>query len=189
MDAEKQMVDPSAWKIVLIDDEADIREVMTITLQDAGYQVASAENGSAGLALCRTFAPQIVITDIRMPKIDGLQVLATLKQDLPDLEVIVVTAYGEIDIAIKALQLDASDFITKPINHEALHTALQRARQRYQNRRQLKEHAALLEKENARTAQELMAVISMQRGLIERSMDGIVGCDADRRVCLFNHSI
>ena len=183
------MVAPSEWKIVLIDDEADIREVMTITLQDAGYHVASAEDGAAGLALCRTFEPQIVITDIRMPKIDGLEVLATLKKGLPDVEVIVVTAFGEIDIAIQALQLDASDFITKPINHEALRTAIQRAQQRYQSRRQLRDHAALLEKENAQTAQELMAVIALQRDLIESSMDGILSCDADHRVIIFNHSM
>ncbi len=183
------MVDTIDWKIVLIDDEADIREVMTIALQDAGYHVASAENGTIGLELCRTFKPQIVITDIRMPQIDGLQVLATLKKDLPDIEVIVVTAYGEADVAIKALQLDASDFITKPINHEALHTALDRARQRYQSRRQLKDHTALLEKENALTAQELMAVISLQRDLIESSIDGILGCDADHRIIIFNHSM
>jgi two-component system NtrC family sensor kinase len=177
------------WKIVLMDDEADIREVMTLALQDAGYQVASADNGETGLALCRSFEPQIVITDIRMPKLDGLQVLATLKKDLPDIEVIVVTAFGEMDVAIKALQLDASDFITKPINHEGLHTALHRARARYQSRRQLKDHAALLEKENVRTAQELMSVISLQRDLIESSMDGILCCDADQRVIIFNRSI
>ncbi len=183
------MVDPSDWKILLIDDEIDIREVMTIALKDAGYQVASAENGATGLELCRTFNPQIVITDIRMPLIDGLQVLATLKKDLPDIEVIVVTAFGEIDVAIKALQLDASDFITKPINHEALHTALDRAQQRYRSRRQLKDHAAMLETENARTTQELMAVVSLQRELIESSMDGILGCNADRRVIIFNSSL
>ena len=183
------MVASSEWKIVLIDDEADIRDVMTITLQDAGYHVASAENGAAGLDLCRTFQPQIVITDIRMPKVDGLEVLATLKKDLPDIEVIVVTAFGEMEVAIQALQLDASDFITKPINHEALHTALQRAKQRYQSRRQLKDHTTLLEKENARTAQELMTVISLQRDLIESSMDGILGCDTDHRVIIFNRSM
>ena len=57
----------SAWKVVLIDDEVDIREVMTIALEDAGYQVQSASNGNDGIRLCKTADPQIVITDVRMP--------------------------------------------------------------------------------------------------------------------------
>ncbi|UCG04807.1 MAG: response regulator, partial [Desulfobacterales bacterium] len=120
----------SAWKIVLIDDEEDIREVMTIALQDAGYNVDTAPDGATGLQLCEDISPQIVITDIRMPGIDGLQVLETIKKDYPDIEVIVATAFGEMDLAIRALQLDASDFITKPISEEALYLALKRARER-----------------------------------------------------------
>ncbi|MGD9281606.1 MAG: response regulator, partial [Desulfobacterales bacterium] len=69
------MNSPSVWKIVLIDDEADIREVMTIALEDAGYMVDAAADGATGLQLCEDTSPHIVITDIRMPGLDGLQVL------------------------------------------------------------------------------------------------------------------
>ena len=69
------MTDISSWKIVLIDDEEDIRDVMTVALSDAGYDVLTAADGVTGLQRCETFSPQIVITDIRMPGLDGLQVL------------------------------------------------------------------------------------------------------------------
>lgn len=177
------------WKIVLIDDEEDIRDVMTVTLEDAGYYVMTAENGEAGVRLCQEISPQIVITDIRMPKMDGIQVLKTLKSTYPDIEVIVVTAFGEIEIAIQALQLDASDFVTKPINDEALHTALKRAQHRHTVRKELKDHTALLEKENAQTTEELIKTISFQRNLIESSLDGILGCDEKGIAVTYNKSI
>jgi len=69
------MVQPSDWKILLIDDEEDIREVLTIALQDAGYNVKTAADGAAGIRLFETFSPQVVITDIRMPGVSGIEVL------------------------------------------------------------------------------------------------------------------
>ncbi len=180
------MTASSSWQIVLIDDEEDIREVMNIALQDAGYNVDTAAAGETGLQLCEDTSPQIVITDIRMPGIDGLQVLETIKQKYPDIEVIVATAFGEMNLAIRALQLDASDFITKPISDEALFLALKRARERFNSRKQLKDYTALLEKEKAETSQELLKSIAFQRNLIESSMDGILGCDNNDTVVTYN---
>ena len=120
------MTDSSSWKIVLIDDEADIREVTTLALEDSGFQVVTAENDTTGVETCAHFRPHIVITDVRMPGMDGIQVLETVKQRWPDKEVIVATAFGEMELAIRAFQRDASDFITKPINNTALHLALKR---------------------------------------------------------------
>lgn len=141
------MAESGNWKILIIDDEEDIREVVALTLEDTGYQVFTAGDGESGVRLCESLGPQIVITDIRMPKMDGIQVLETIKTRLPDTEVIVVTAFGEMDVAIKALQLDASDFITKPINNQALHLALKRAQDRYASKKALKDYTALLERE------------------------------------------
>jgi len=179
----------SIWKIVLIDDEEDIREIMTVALQDAGYTVESASDGSAGLKLCETIYPQIVITDIRMPGIDGLQVLETIKRKYPDIEVIVATAFGEMDLAIRALQLDASDFITKPISDEALYLALQRAQERFTSKKQLKDYTALLEKEKAETIHEFLKSIRFQKNLIESSIDGIMGCNETDTVIIYNHNM
>jgi PAS domain S-box-containing protein len=179
----------AGWKIVLIDDEEDIREVMTIALKDAGYLVQTAPDGATGLRLCEINPPQIVITDIRMPGMDGIQVLESLKTKNPDIEVIVATAFGEMDLAIKALQLDASDFITKPISDDALYLALNRARDRYTSRKQIKDYTALLEKERAVTIQELLKSITFQRNLIDSSMDGILGCDEKDTVITYNQSM
>jgi two-component system, NtrC family, sensor kinase len=183
------MTESAAWKIVLIDDEEDIREIMTISLQDRGYWVETAAEGAAGIRLCQEALPQIVITDIRMPGIDGLQVLKTIKQQLPDIEVIVATAFGEMDLAIRALQLDASDFITKPVSDNALHLALSRARERYTSRKQIKDYTVLLEKEKAETSQQLFKTIAFQKNLIENSMDGILGCDEMDLVVTYNQSM
>lgn len=161
---------PEEWQIVLIDDEADIREVTAITLQDAGYRVVTAADGQAGLALFAEYAPQIVITDIRMPRMDGLAVLENIKQSDHDAEVIVVTAFGEMDLAIRALQLDASDFITKPINDESLHLALRRARERYTARKQARDYTALLEKRNADQARILHQDKMMSLGRLAASV-------------------
>jgi PAS domain S-box-containing protein len=183
------MTDAFAWKIVLIDDEEDIREVMSVSLEDEGYRVFTAENGRLGLDLCEKESPQIVITDIRMPVLDGLQVLESIKQQSPQVEVIVATAFGEMELAIRALQLDASDFIHKPINHQELHLALKRARERYRSRKTLADYTALLEKENAETSQQLLRNIEFQKNLIESSMDGICACDAEGRIVSFNRSM
>jgi signal transduction histidine kinase len=141
------MSDNDGWRIVLIDDEEGIRRVTRITLEDAGYTVYTAENGQNGLALCEETAPQIVITDVRMPVMDGIAVLEQIKQTHPETEVIVATAFGEMDLAIRALQLDASDFITKPLHSDALTIALERAKTRYNDRKQLKDYTIFLERE------------------------------------------
>jgi two-component system NtrC family sensor kinase len=183
------MSNQEPWHILFIDDEEDLREVMRITLVDAGYRVDTAPDGRTGIEKCRTVAPQIVITDIRMPGMTGIEVLETVKKLDPNIEVIVFTAFAEMDLAIQALQLDASDFITKPVNDEALHLALNRARHRYSSRKQLQDYTALLEKEKAKTLQELMAVFSYQKNLIESSMDGILGLDPEDRIVTFNKSM
>jgi signal transduction histidine kinase len=180
---------PNEWQIILIDDEADIREVTSLTLQDAGYRVETASDGLAGLELCHKRSPQIVITDIRMPRMNGLEVLDRIKQAGSDTEVIVVTAFGEMDLAIQALQLDASDFITKPINDESLHLALQRAQERYLARKQVRDYTGLLEKENARTARELSTAIAIQKTLIESALDGIASFSREDRVVTANSSM
>ncbi|MBT6341683.1 MAG: response regulator [Desulfobacula sp.] len=177
------------WKIVLIDDEEDIRDVVSIVLEDAGFSVSTAENGELGLFLCKTLSPQIVMTDIRMPGMDGIQVLQMIKEKYPDIEVIVVTAFGEMALAVRALQLDASDFITKPIDEEGLLVALTRAKQRYISRKALQDYTWFLEKEKSKSARELIKTYSFQKNLIENSMDGILACDDKGIVMTFNRSM
>ena len=183
------MTTPDPWSVLIIDDEPDIREVTSMTLMDDGYRVETAADGIEGLDRLEAFGPQIVITDIRMPGMDGLQVLEAVKQRSADTEVIVATAFGEMETAIRALQLDASDFITKPIHTDAMMVALQRARQRYTTRQQIKDYTRHLEKGLDRTTRQLEETVAYQDRLIESSMDGICGCDADGRVVTFNRSM
>ncbi|MBL0712359.1 MAG: response regulator, partial [Desulfosarcina sp.] len=169
------MTTDDKWRVVLIDDEEGIRRVTRITLEDYGYTVYTAENGRIGIELCKKQQPQIVITDIRMPVMDGIAVLETVKNDFPDTEVIVATAFGEMDLAIKALQLDASDFITKPLHSDALQIALERAQARYNARRQLKDYTVFLEQGWNETTRDLMAYFTFKHSLIESPMDAIIG--------------
>jgi two-component system NtrC family sensor kinase len=177
------------WEIVIIDDEEDILDILSLALKDARYHVSVARDGAKGLEVCEKKSPQIVITDIRMPVMDGLRVLETLKKKSPEIEVIVATAFGEIDVAIRALQLDASDFITKPINTKELHLAVNRAQERYLARKQLAEYTALLEKEKAETHQELIKTFAFQKNLIESSMDGILAHNKTGEIATFNKSL
>jgi YesN/AraC family two-component response regulator len=130
--------------ILLVDDEAGIRKVLRISLADSGYTVHTAENGQDALRLFKKFTPPIVLTDIKMPDMDGIELLRKIKQQNPETEVIMFTGHGDMDLAIK--KYEATDFVTKPINDDVLEIALNRARERISLRRQLKEYTANLEK-------------------------------------------
>lgn len=116
--------------ILLVDDEEDIREVLAITLSDMGYEVLEAENGRAALELFRKKKPMIVLTDIKMPGMDGIDLLKKIKARNPYTQVIMITGHGDTDIAIRSLKHEAIDFITKPISSDALEIALKRANEK-----------------------------------------------------------
>ncbi|MCF8091946.1 MAG: response regulator [Desulfotignum sp.] len=134
-----------ATKILLVDDEAGIRKVLGIALADAGYEVHTAEDGSTGFDLVKKIRPDIVLTDIRMPGMDGIALLKAVKQAFAEIEVIMITGHGDLKIAIESLKMDAVDFITKPINNDILEIALKRANDRITTRRQLDRYTRNLE--------------------------------------------
>ena len=140
------MSDDIRSPILLVDDEAGIRTVLGITLADSGYQVTTAENGEEALRLFREIRPAIVLTDIKMPDMDGIELLQHIKAEAPDTEVIMFTGHGDMELAIKSLKHDATDFVTKPINDDILEIALKRARERIAMRRQLHEYTHELER-------------------------------------------
>ena len=96
-------------------------------LEAYGYLVLTAENGSEGIEIFAKEKPAIVITDIKMPGIDGLAVLQRIKDLDPQAGVIVITGHGDAELAQRALENDAVDFIPKPINRKALDAALKKA--------------------------------------------------------------
>jgi C4-dicarboxylate-specific signal transduction histidine kinase len=131
--------------ILVVDDEEGIRRLMDITLTDMGYSVQTAEDGERGLAVFRSIHPAIVLLDIRMPGMDGIELLRTIKTEEPDTEVVMITGHGDLDLAIKSIKYEATDFVTKPINMDILEIALKRAKERISTRHQLREYTENLE--------------------------------------------
>lgn len=117
-------------KILVIDDEKPTLAMFRLTLSALGYVVLTAENGREGLSVFQQERPAVVLTDIKMPGMDGIEVLRRIKEMDSGTEVIVITGHGDMDLAIQALNLDATDFINKPIGIQALEQALKRAHER-----------------------------------------------------------
>jgi PAS domain S-box-containing protein len=132
-------------RILVVDDEADLREILEIYLVELGYIVETAPNGQTGLERFQAWRPPIVMTDIKMPGMDGITLLQRIKEVEPETEVIMITGHGDMDLAIKSLKLEATDFINKPINDDALGIALKRAHERIDMRRQIKDYTDNLE--------------------------------------------
>jgi anti-anti-sigma factor len=119
-------------KILIIDDEKPTLTMFRLLLSAYGYTVFTAENGQEGLEILEREKPPLVLTDIKMPGMDGLEVLRRIKQMDSSIEVIVITGHGDMELAINALNLDATDFINKPVQRQALGQALKRAENRMQ---------------------------------------------------------
>lgn len=114
-------------KILVIDDEKPTLSMFRLFLGAYGYQVFTAENGPEGIDVFKKERPSIVLTDIKMPGMDGLSVLKQIKKIDPKTEVIVITGHGDMELAKQALNSDAVGFINKPIKKEALDQALNEA--------------------------------------------------------------
>ncbi len=128
--------------ILVIDDKDSIRTMLTKTLQEEGFQVDAVEGGQKGLELARLKSYDLALTDLKMPEMDGMQVLTTLKEIDNDMAVVIMTAYGTVETAVEAMKNGAYDFITKPFDPEHLNVVLQRA---MENRRLLAENSLLRE--------------------------------------------
>ena len=131
--------------ILLVDDEEGIRKVLGIYLADMDYRVITAKSGEEALNIFKKDKPSIVIADIKMPGMNGIELLRRLKMEEPETEVIMMTGHGEMDLAIKSVQLDATDFVTKPIKEDVLGIALNRAEERISMKQELKEYTQNLE--------------------------------------------
>jgi PAS domain S-box-containing protein len=169
-------------KILLIDDEEANVRVLSMSLRADGYEVLSAYSGEEGLEVFKKESPRIILTDIKMPGMDGIEVLRHIKAGDPDAEVVIVTGHGDIDSAVEALHHGASDFINKPVRDEALAIALKRAHEKLDMRRQLKGYTEELES----MVREMKRTTDFQNRLIQRSSDGIVATDKDWKIVVYS---
>ena len=178
-----------AERILLVDDEDGIRRVLDIALTDLGYDVHTAPNGSEALSRFSELAPSIVLTDIKMPGMDGITLLKRLKQENPEVEVIMISGHGDMDLAIQSLKYDAADFITKPIDDEILEISLRRVAEKLEMRRELRHYTEHLEEmvrdKSARlvelerqmaVGQVVEGMTSTLSGLTRAFEDGQAGC-------------
>jgi DNA-binding NtrC family response regulator len=133
-------------KILIVDDEAAMREVLEMRLQEWEFEVCLAEDGVEGSEMAGSFDPDIVISDVVMPQLSGMDLLKSLKAGDPNRPVILVTAQASIDLAVEAMKQGAQDFITKPIDYSKLRLILSRAEQEIALRRESRKLAAQLER-------------------------------------------
>jgi two-component system, NtrC family, response regulator AtoC len=123
-------------RVLVVDDEENIRLVLRTLLKKHGYEVEVAESGEAALALVDSFGPDVILTDVRMPKMGGLDLLATLKAKQQPATVIVMSAYGSNDLALEAMKAGAYDYISKPFKPDEVVLVLRKAEERETLRRE-----------------------------------------------------
>lgn len=103
-------------RILIIDDEPGLRHTLTLLLRDEGFDVVSAGDGEAGLQAAVAESPDLILCDVRMPRLGGLEFLARYREASGDALVIMMSAYGTLDTALEAMRQGAYDYVSKPFN-------------------------------------------------------------------------
>ncbi|HET8722487.1 MAG TPA: sigma-54 dependent transcriptional regulator [Nitrospira sp.] len=152
-------------KILVVDDEKSLREVMSIMLKRAGYEVTEACNGEQAIGQVNKEIYDLVITDLRMPKADGMDVLKAVKSLSPDTVVLVVTAFGTADSAVEAMKQGAYDYLTKPFQVDEVQLIIRNALEK----RRLSTENMLLKREMA--SQSSFAQIVGQSEAMQKVFD------------------
>src|SRR5512143_1661239 len=117
-------------RILFIDDDQSGREVALFNLRKAGYEVTPASDGQEGLALVSPEKFDIVVTDLKMPVLNGMEVLETVRKASPETPVLVITAFGNVDTAVEAMKRGAFDFIGKPFQRDQILLSVEKALER-----------------------------------------------------------
>ena len=165
-------------RILLVEDEQTIAVTLTDDLEAAGYAVKHVADGKLGIAELQRLSFDVVITDVRLPGADGLQVLQAAKQARPDTEVIMITAYATVEHAVEAMRLGADDYIQKPFLNEHVVDRLQR----------IGKFRALLS-ENQRLKEQLQAKEGALPGVIGRSRSMLAVAKTVRTVAVTEASV
>jgi two-component system response regulator AtoC len=135
-------------RILVVDDEENIRLVLRTLLRKNGYEVETADSGETALLMVDTFGPDVILTDVRMPKMGGLDLLATLKAKQHPATVIVMSAFGNMDLALEAMKAGAYDYVGKPFKPDEIVLALRKAEERESLRRENRALKEQIQKES-----------------------------------------
>ena len=165
-------------RILFVDDDEAGRELSLYNLADAGYLAQGAEDGRAALARLGEQDFDLVVTDLRMPQTSGMEVLEHLQKISPDLPVVVITAHGNVEVAVAAMKAGAYDFIEKPFARQVLLLSVQRA---LEHRRLTLENRVL--RLQARGVERPMVFVSEAMELLLRTVDRVAGSDASVLIC------
>ena len=118
---------PEKKQVLVVDDEPNLRKILAAQLSRDGYDVLVAEDGEQGLSLLRENHIDLVVTDLKMPKVDGMTLLREAVKENPDLPVVMITAHGTVDTAVEALKLGAFDYLTKPFDKDEVRQIVAKA--------------------------------------------------------------
>jgi signal transduction histidine kinase len=166
--------------VLLVDDEEGIRKVLSVAIGDAGYSVVTAASGAQAVVILENNDIPLVVADIKMPGMDGLELLQKIKRSWPDSEVIMITGHGDVASAIESLRLGAADFITKPFHDDALEISLSRALAKIKIREQLCEYTEnlehlVLEKSKELVEAERMAAVGQTVASMSHAIKNVAG--------------
>ncbi|MGA7105052.1 MAG: response regulator [Candidatus Deferrimicrobiaceae bacterium] len=168
--------------LLVVDDEQDIRDASERILSRIGYQVQKASRGDEALDILNKNSIDIVLLDLKMPGMDGMEVLARIRERSTEIQVIVITGYATVETAIEAMKQGAYDFIPKPFEPDQLRIVVNRAWEKIN----FIQEAKRLEQERNRTLSDLDTEKSRIRTIIESFPSGVVVTDPKGRVMLMN---
>jgi PAS domain S-box-containing protein len=155
-------------KILIVDDEDSFREVVRMLLEKEKHDIIDAASGDEALRIISTEQPDLVLLDVMMPDMTGMQVLEELKRERPEIDVIMITAYGSLERAVEALRLGAYDFIQKPMDNEELLASVNRCLEK-----------RLLDK-------ELKRLKELNERIVQKMNEGIVILDGEGAIIFAN---
>jgi len=226
-------------QILLMEDESSVADGLQMALREEGYGVDLAMTGHNALDTMRHKGFDLLVADLKLPDMDGMEVIKQVRDTKPETEVIVITGYANIPSAVEALKKGVRDYLTKPFTSEefiaaveqalrmkkmipakengtpdeaeieklirksevirvlakdsedddALQLALEQANERYPLGDKLLDHIAFIEDEWLDTEEELAKIVDFPKNLIENAVDGIMACDRNGRVIIFNKKL
>ena len=118
---------PEKKQVLIVDDEPNLRKILAAQLSRDGYDVMLAEDGEQGLQVLKEHHIDLVVTDLKMPKVDGMALLRAALADQPELPIVMITAHGTVDTAVEALKLGAFDYLTKPFDKDEVRQIVAKA--------------------------------------------------------------